>query len=90
MSPTAIKLLEVSMNEEDPVIAKKRIDRRISNRNINRFHQNQNNVGTGQQHPKEKGNDMFRPWDDKPDVTLSMQNKKNAPKPKKDMNQSMQ
>ena len=37
LSPSARRLLEVSMNEEDPLLAKKRIEKRISNRNVARY-----------------------------------------------------
>ena len=37
LSPTAEALLEVSMKEEDPLIAQKRIQKRISDRNVTRY-----------------------------------------------------
>ena len=69
LSPSARKLLEVSMHDEDPLLAKKRIERRISNRNVIRH---KDSVTGESQKKEEKSSDIFKPWDDKPDVTLSV------------------
>ena len=77
LSPSARRLLEVSMNEEDPLLAKKRIEKRISNRNVTRYAKDSSNPSSrGKQ--EGKGTDIFKPWDDKPDVTLSVNNPKSS------------
>ena len=66
LSPSARRLLEVS---EDPLVAKKRIEKRISTRNATRYNKES---GPNQQKKEGIGADIFKPWDDKPDVTLSV------------------
>ena len=75
LSPSARRLLEVSMNEEDPLLAKKRIEKRISNRNVGR-HTKDSARGSSREKKEAVATDIFKPWDDKPDVTLSVNDNK--------------
>lgn len=72
------------MDGEDPLLTKKRVEKRYSNRIESRYSKEETNSKKRELKP---GDEIFKPWDDKPDVALAVNQA--SPESKKTPNRSI-